>query len=513
MNKPAHHSEQQREPAARSTRYAFPALCLLALLASLPVLGDWGVLSPDSYAYLETARTIRETGGLPEQAMMRPPGYPLILAPLLAFGPVPFLAVRLLNMVCLCATACLTFVLFRKELGRFAAWMAAAFAATSPILLRQQVVVLSEPLFTPLSLGALIVLSVWWRNRSSTWATIVLAGVLISLACLCRSTGLVLIPLALLALLPAIIAAPRREIVRAAVLGLLAIGPVTAYQMQQRAYSSGQSYSQMWLHARAAENTDATGLALQAQRLGRFGPMRLVDLKESIVPTILGWRFYAPPLHQPTAWLVGGLCVFIAAARFLREPSVIDAYFLATLTMLALWPWDEGVRLVSPLIPLLFGYAAWVISRLRRTQPCTRSSGCRGTVAAFVVLACAVQLTELGMTQARLRDREAKASGRFADMQNLARWLRTRAEPGSTWTGVARDGDPTKVLMLGGAYLSRTSAVTVDLAPQEVYEHAGHGSSSFLIQEGITYSTEQECAMLPMQCYDNIRACGFSDFP
>lgn len=496
---------------ARAQRFAAPLLCLLALLASLPAIGDWCVLSPDSFAYLDTARTIRETGHLPECAMMRPPGYPLALAPLLSLGDIPFMAVRLLNAFCLCVSALLTCALFRRDLGNRGAWIVAALVASSPALLRQQIVLLSEPLFTPLSLGALLVLSEWWRSRTTTWRSVALAGVLVAAASLCRSTGLILLPLSILVLLRALMMKRAREWLRVCLFGLLAIGPIAAYQMHQRAYASTHSYSHMWLHARSAENTNATGVSLQAERLGRFGPQRLADVAEAILPTALGWRLFSPPLARPTAWLIGGACLLVAGVRLLRSPSVVDAYFLLSMGMLALWPWDEGVRLVSPLTPLLFGYAVWTMLKLWDFGLCDRHRVCRGLLVTAFAVACVVQVMELAITQSRLRDRGRKEAARYADMQTLAGWLQTHTSAGESWIGVAWDGDPTKVLLLGGAYLSRTSITTVDVSPGESYRHTPNGERPTIIQNGIASGSTQDCAIIPTLQYGPLIARAFTD--
>ena len=116
-----------RAEAAAHWRAAAPSLAIatLAIAVSLPLMGSGSNLSPDSFAYLTAARSLYETGHLPPERMVTPPGLPLLLAPLMALGEVPTLAFRLLAAVCLAATAVMTWRLFRRGIGGRAAFAAA----------------------------------------------------------------------------------------------------------------------------------------------------------------------------------------------------------------------------------------------------------------------------------------------------------------------------------------------------------------------------------------------------
>ncbi|MFQ5411083.1 MAG: hypothetical protein ACE5EC_02260 [Phycisphaerae bacterium] len=76
---------------ARLLRIAAPAsLALLTFLVCLPALGPWCTLTPDGIDYLTNARSLRETLRFPAGALARPPGFPVLLAPLMILGDTPF---------------------------------------------------------------------------------------------------------------------------------------------------------------------------------------------------------------------------------------------------------------------------------------------------------------------------------------------------------------------------------------------------------------------------------------
>jgi 4-amino-4-deoxy-L-arabinose transferase-like glycosyltransferase len=147
--------------------------------------------------------------GLNTPTAFRPPAYPFLLAGVLKVGDlIPggfWTDGRIVNAVLGTLVVALAALIALQVWGRRVALLAAALAAVNPPLILVGGSLLSEPMFVALVLGAV---AVALRSRTSRrrvlWAAG--AGVLVGLAALTKSTGVVL----LLPLLPAVALRPRR---------------------------------------------------------------------------------------------------------------------------------------------------------------------------------------------------------------------------------------------------------------------------------------------------------------
>lgn len=466
---------------------------------------DWAVLAPDSFAYLETARRLHEDGRFADHRVMTPPGLAVLIAPLFAWGDPPLTAIRALLTAGWAASAVLTFLIFRRRLGRRLAGVAGLLTALSPVVLYHSTAVLSETVFTALSFGALLLLERWSDRERVHPLERACGGALIGAAILVRSTGWVLVPTAVIALAgasggdepralngrnrrrwwnaflgaarrspadgavkqaaqvldraPAPNAARRgRAMGVAIVVGCASLLPA-AWAMRDGRLGEGPNYARTWLHARAAEETSASGIALQFERLARFGPLRLADVQGALVPTRIGWRLFRPPLSGPMAWLIGGSLVAgaIAAAAARRRPIFI--YICLYMGMLALWPWDEGPRLVAPIAPLFIGLALAGLARAGRALN-------RGAAPAIGVAAAAIVLVQAAEMRLCLRAqpaRRARALGELAEMAALAGRQQALSPAGRRCVAVAPDGFDRKRIALGGAYFAGWTCEAVDV--------------------------------------------------
>jgi hypothetical protein len=252
----------------------------------------------------------------------------------------------------------------------------------------------------------------------------------------------------------------------------------------------------MWRTAREAEGTNATGLTLQVERFTKYAPLRLEGIKETLIPREgRAWRLYNPPLNGPSTWLVGGLLLAASLLRLIRLRSPTDAYVLLTFLMLALWPWDEGVRLVSPLMPLFAGVAAWTaMSAWRRSGTSRRWKTC---VAAAVLAILALQFAELPLTYARQSVWRDKSRKRLADTREIADWLETHTTADTKWLGITPDGSPSKNLMLGAAYLSRRPVHTIDTREATDWNALPAISDCILIHAGLATRLHENRALVP----------------
>lgn len=481
------------------------ALATIALAAGRPSLGNWCELAPDSFDYLETARSLADTGGFPDRHVVRPPGFPMLLAMLMQLdGPLPLAAARLCFAVCWSLAGILTYWLHRRELGESAAWLAGAFVATSPVLLRQSAVLLSEPLYIPLSLAALGLLAAVAAGRSRACRYVLPAALLTSAALVTRSIGLVILPLAAYAILRGPGRSWRRRLLLLAVFGVIATAPWALWQLRQAPYREGAGYFRLWAAARQAEETDATGVALQAERFCKYAPLRLESIKAAVLPERLLWRAHQDPWGRPTTWLVGGFFVAVALVRLLRKRCLLAAYTLASLLLLAFWPWDEKVRLLTPLIPLLAGQLAWAglsLWRWNRPRRWLRPALVLATLGLAVMQIAELHLSQQGMAKLRL-----KSEQRMACMRQTAQHLAEHTPPRAAWLGILPDGHPDKVLLLGAAYFAERPLTLIDVRGEQAADFRRGDDACVLVHRALPASTVRVDAM---RRDETLSLCGF----
>ncbi len=460
-----------------------PAWAIVATIGTMiivPSIGRWCALAPDSIAYLSTARTLYETGGLPNEFMMRPPGFPVALAPLFLTGDLPLLAIRILLGICFVAAGALTTVLFNRELGRRAAIAAGLLVVTNCALIHQSGVALSELLFIPLQLAALIILDRARGGPRLTKSLSIMAGLVVSAAVLTRSLGVFLIPIGAAMILFSRTQTRRDRVVAAALFGIAAVVMPAAWQLRQSSYPIAQGYGRMWTQAMEAEQSDATGLSLQFERLEKFGPLRLDGIKAAMIPNTLGWRAFQSSWASAASWLVGGAFIAIALARVLIKRSGPDAYVLATLGALALWPWDEGVRLIVPLIPFFAGGLVWAIVGLYRKAPRPIAALSTAAVAGLLLIAHSV---ELGLTFERLPRTEQKAQTELGEMQEFAKTLDRIVPPDASILCITPNGHNAKLTVAGGAFIAKRDHVGYLDVIRHLPERPIHQPGDFVVIE------------------------------
>ncbi|MCZ6681866.1 MAG: hypothetical protein O7B26_01705 [Planctomycetota bacterium] len=464
------HTKRRWPPAARRTYLttlflAGLVLAVIPLALTIGCLGNWCSMSGDGFLYFSLARELVESGQFPARRLVAPPGFPTLLAPLMAFGDLPFLGVRVLNGMSWAAACVLTFVLFRRELGDVGAWIAAGLLATNSVFFVQTTTVLTEPVFIAVSLGVLILLDRWWRESPERWLHVILGGLLTAACYMLRTMGIFLVPLMAVALLRHRRLPLRVRLGRTAVFAVFAIGPLIAWTARQSAHPAGLGYLDSFMYARAWEQTDATGLALQVERLWTVGSARFADIKAAILPQRLAWRAFAPPADAVTTLIMAACVITVMLMRLAGRRSPIDLYVLLTLLLLALWPWREGTRMIAPLVPIFYGYIVWTGTRLfhRFRRERKHSSRVQATMAIVVLGVFAVQGAELALAQSRMPERKAKADTKLARMRALAAWQTQNVPPGGEWLGVTRKWDDAKVLLLGSSYLSKRPVHVIDV--------------------------------------------------
>lgn len=463
---PALHDQGHSSPAPELRRSSGPSgLVVGALLAAtvlvlhVPTWGDWITLSPDSFSYLTAARSLARTGLLPLEQFHRPPGFSFVLAPCLWFGDTPWLAIRVAASLASVAAAILTYVLFKRRLGHGGAVLTGLAIATSGLLLRQSATLLSEFAYLPLSLLALA-----WISRlhdalqasDPAWKWAALAGSATAACLLVRSIGVGLLLAGLAMCLLQLAKSPRRVIPAILLFTSPTILAIGAWEIRQSAYPPTRQYSDIWSNPRSNEGTTATGLSLQIERLARYGPARLDAIKSLVIPEHVGWRLFQSPWNRPTSFAVGGLLIAWCATRLLKRPAAEDVYFLITLGIISVWPYQEGMRLAAPLLPMAWCYVVEFVAHARQSlHRAGRGRVAWGPVMAAIAIAATAAVLERAHLQESLTSDAAKSADRLEAGQNLANWLDARVLAGADLTCLTDQQSDAKLTAIAANYLGR----------------------------------------------------------
>ena len=361
----------QRRRASAAPRWAggrghgavvVAVLALLALHAALA----WAMRVPgltlggDDAAYLALARALRAlsytelwTQGTPVHAMY-PPGYPALLAALGAVGPEgverAVAANIALSVLALGGAALLA--------ARITPWLAVPLllvCAPNPMLVGIAGRVFSEPLFTALVVGALVLLTASTRRPYAP----VVAGALVLAGALTRSIGVALL---LAVLIEWGLARRWRSVaVLSACAGLL-VGSWFLWTARAPRLSAGSSYVADAMYDASAPRVAIGQGAAKPSAASRF-PLAPVLAKRIVtnVPNYLA-RTIPAALQQPTRagtlvdnvlglalLLIAGACGVVSLARRQRLLLLSLATYFGVLLC---WPYNT-TRFVAPVLPLV----------------------------------------------------------------------------------------------------------------------------------------------------------------
>jgi 4-amino-4-deoxy-L-arabinose transferase-like glycosyltransferase len=183
------------------------AIVLLAVVTRLVALSADDGYRPgnDAFEYDYYARSIAAGDGYPQSGYLlqggptavRGPGYPYMLGAVYAVSGDSILAGRLLGVVLGALAVLLLYLIAKRVWGRRIGLLAAALAAVFPPLVLLSRDLVSETLFIPLELGAVLCVLNFRRSGGELrWA--LAAGGLCGVAALTRNTGFaLLLPVAL----------------------------------------------------------------------------------------------------------------------------------------------------------------------------------------------------------------------------------------------------------------------------------------------------------------------------
>jgi hypothetical protein len=216
-----------------------------------------------------------------------------------------------------------------------------------------------------------------------------------------------------------------------------------------------------WMtHARPSERTTSAGVRLAIDRAARLGPQRLVEVASCVVPRTLGWRLWSGGVGRSVAIALGACLMLLIVRRLAKRSRASDAFAILYFCVLVFWPWDEGVRLMAPLTPILYGViveSAIELGQLIRGRRWWFAAGLSAAA-----LGLAVHFAEFGTVMSRARLDGAKFAERMARGEAIAARLRSIGEADASIVGLTRDGDDAKVDLELGAYLARRRIETID---------------------------------------------------
>ncbi|MEW5914476.1 MAG: glycosyltransferase family 39 protein [Thermodesulfobacteriota bacterium] len=293
------------------------------------------------------------------QAQSYPPGFPLLIAPVLQTAGPNLVWLKLPVVLLWPLTAWLLALIARRRLGGENALWVFLFMLFAPWFFVFKQNVLSDVPFTLLVIGAIWAFLNYADGRRAGWLALALAFTAASL--LVRTAGVALVGAAVLYL------ALRRRAWAAALLTAL-VGAATLLIIKLWAASASEYLS--LFH-------DPVFWAL---RLARMLPAKLAK--------VLGFFF---PLFRGGQWVLAGVeaaaglgLICLAAWGWLkrglpwREWGLVCAFVVLYMVMILLWPFNEGPRFYAPVAGLLVIYLAQGLlaffgqnSRLRRFLPQT----------------------------------------------------------------------------------------------------------------------------------------------
>ncbi len=422
-------------------RFLAAVLILFAIFGAAR-LNPFCLLEPDSPDYLLTARALGGLDGyraphLPGEPLQtfRPPGLPLLLAPLALVRPYDVVSAKALVLAISLFTLALTWLYARRCCGAAAAWVVPALIASSPYMLLHATEVVSEVPYLACLLGVLLLADD--TDRPPRWKQVAWVTALLAFLPFLRTIGVTMI--AALALWAVCARSRHRWLAAAAVAGL-----VSAAWGWRNAAVGGPTYLDAVTDGLSGVGASPAAWAGQAlyylERLPHVllpGFIPGQPLYERVLigdaPNLGGLLGGATLL----AWAIVALAV---RGLFRCRASLVGAHAALYLIALAVYP-PRHERLLWPLVPLIWIFVpAGVIAvrdRLSSLAPRIgfRTSVAAGAAAALIVAWQATQVLAMDRTNLHWYlegDRfysERVPPSYYADWQAAGRWVRDHTPP------------------------------------------------------------------------------------
>lgn len=366
-----------------------------AILYACVVVPQWQP-TWDSATYITVARSLVRGDGYSYMGYPHtkyPPGFPLLLTPVIALFGESFLLMRGLVAACAVASLGVAYALVKRAAGRWVAAAATAMAAGSYALLFEATRILSDVPYMLASLVALLALERARQERS--WRRLALVAGLCVTAYLVRVVG---VTLALAAAISLVRDVPRVRFPVAArhagvVLGAVVV--VVALWMGRNALVRDQlpptlrealSYERELVAVNPSDPHTST-VAWQALRDRlRVNARYYTELTALLVTSNRTRSAWSAALV-----LAGWVIVF------LRRSTAVEWYFGGYVAVYLLWPAHQGERFLVPVLPMVYYYALVAattagdaLARCARVsvarRPLLRDAGAAAIAAVFVVV-------------------------------------------------------------------------------------------------------------------------------
>ncbi|MEZ5466427.1 MAG: hypothetical protein R3F18_02010 [Lysobacterales bacterium] len=372
------------------------SLALLAawLLAFLTIGYPWTMVgsSFDALSYLWMADALSHGVSSPEAAFgshllfhgRLPPGYPIYLSAFGASAGAEGLwranVAQIIAVLAMAGLLC-TYVWSRTGSG-LTVLLVTLYTLAHPMITPWSFELFSEPLYTGLLLAVCLIAGSERLPRAWLWAAL-----LLGVACLVRSMGLVLIPALVWWL-------ARRSWPRAILAGVVAAAPTVIWSVLKGPPGEGAGGS--YLAQLQTQLASAGGQWLE------FALTQGTSLVRSLAPGAL---------PEPLRLILGAALLLLFARlawRERRSPSLDTLFVLATLAILAIWPFPGYLdRLSGPLVPLLLVAVIRAVTSGNSTDP-KQTPGIVWISSGTLVIMLSMLMTLAKLTQPSIRSAEAE---------------------------------------------------------------------------------------------------------
>ena len=314
-----------------------------------------------------------------------PPGWPLLLTPLVALFPRNYLVLKAFAFLLWLGCLPLVDSVLGRRLPGLDRKLLLGLVAFSPAVLGLAVTPMSEAAYLFFSLLTLNVVEIWWQEkRQVRWLVLAFALALCTIAV--RTIGITLLCGMLLFLL---FKGNWRTIGVVLAVVLLGLLPIAWFNLQQGGF----------LVFSPTYQAHVDYVITQSGRFLRFWQeIPRIDL-ESIASTVIPLFdlpllavWFSPALNR----LLSGLALLVLLGGFglaLRRYRVAELYVLLYLLILYLWfVYVERVqpRLLIPIVPFAYFYLIvalrWFVARLPRLSPPQKDRVLGGGVVGLIVL-------------------------------------------------------------------------------------------------------------------------------
>ncbi|HEY4611986.1 MAG TPA: glycosyltransferase family 39 protein [Bacteroidota bacterium] len=480
-------------PTTPFTRLLLFLAVLLFLVVGFVALGNVVLLTPDSARYLAWAKSLAffeglrdDTGVEVSRYVVRPPLYPLLLAPVARFFPYNLVAAKAITLLLGVGAVILLYRLLRARMGSFIAAVGTVLFCFNPFVVLFSTQVLSEiPFILCVIASVLFMQQLAARNERTRLLEVGLLGSIVAALSL-REAGLWLVPAA------AIFFLMRREKNRA--LWVIAV-PLLVYGVwvvRNELFVAGSEQSATTnvnvLVARLYTSDDASMLEELRLRVwnnftiygGAVGKLLVLSGTLRMTGSFVGGN---DPVHQflsGTGWLASlALQIFTMIFFFYglyRSWKNSDPLVFPTVVFLVVYSGSlllfpvYDVRYLFPLLPALLLYAySGIVLFLQRVSDVGDTPQLRARALLVVILISLPNLSwVVAFTGNHVRYRSEHAKN-FADAETSAQLpaiYRRSLDLAGAW--VARHAEPTAVVATRWKelYLWLNGRKVLDVAPE-----------------------------------------------